>query len=475
MPPQSQPLVTQLAAALARSQPSANQLLTTLEQRLVDDRLAAATLLLFANDPASTDLQSRLAHALEQHLSPADVQTMLASLAGDGPSVRSHISAAEDALIQSSGHKVLAPPGSVDLETRAGPRGRIIDSPITIVGSGVPTRSKPSPSPRPPLPATLSTDGVHFSYGHALIIGVGQYRDPAIPRVATTANDARAIGELLRDPQLAAYPASQVRVLLDAQATRTAILDALDELAQRAAGGTALIFFAGHGELSGDEYVLLPFDAELGRLAATGINAARFHHGVAQVRAQAKRLLVLLNCCHAGGVGDAVLDADSGTLQGASPPPAFYRPLAVGSGQVVIASSRPTQKSGAISRQHPQHTPFGAQLLAALRGSAPGSGPAIGVFELFAALRTSVPADAQHIFYRGAPLRQEPLFYASQLDDNLAVALRPNGQGGTLGADPALVERLVALELQIEGQDVTASSALLTERDGLLDRLAHFD
>jgi hypothetical protein len=507
MPDPAQQLVARFAAvidggAFTPGGPPASgplaQLWTTLEQRLADDRLGAATLLLFTSDPSSADLQARLAQALAQHLAPTELQAMLITLQGDAPSVRARISAAEDALIQGSGHKVLAPPGPVDLETSAGQRGRIIDSPITIVGSGGPTSSA-APAPRPaPLPATLSADGVHFSYGHALIIGVGQYRDPSIATVASTANDARALAELLRDPQLAAYPASQVRVLVDAKATRTNILDALGELAQRAADGTALIFFAGHGtslpdqplpmgtsashhgslpdrdlsaigyRLSAMNYALLPFDTEVARLAETGIDAELFHRCVARVREKARRLVVLLNCCHAGGVGDQVLGNQAETLSGTAPPPEFYRPLAMSSGQVVISSSRPAQKSGAVSRRSPQHTTFGAQLLAALRGAAPGAGPALGVFELFAALRASVPADARHINYQGAPLVQEPLFYASQLDDNLAVALRPAGAGATLGANAALVERLVGLELQIEGRGADAPAELLAERDRLL-------
>jgi uncharacterized caspase-like protein len=319
---------------------------------------------------------------------------------------------------------------------------------------------------------TLSADGAHFSYGHALIIGIGTYQNTklSVPG-GTTANDARALAGLLRDSQLAAYPDDQVRVLLDARATRTTILDELEALAKRAHGGTALIFFAGHGEQVGTSYALLPSDADLKDLVGTGITAEVFHERVAKVRASAKRLVVLLNCCHAGGVGDAVLDAGAELLSGEAPPADFYRPLAVGSGQAVISSSRPTQKSGARSNANAQHTPFGAQLLAALRGQVPGAGAGVGIFELFAHLRAHVPADAKHIWYQGGPLRQEPLFYASQLDDNLAVALRPGWQGGTLGDDTlSLATRLAELELAVEAG--TLASAQIAERDTLLTHLA---
>ncbi len=317
---------------------------------------------------------------------------------------------------------------------------------------------------------TLSADGVHFSYGHALIIGVGTYQDRRIRSVPTTANDARAVASLLRDPHLAAYPDAQVRVLLDAKASRTNILDALEDLANRVGDGTALIFFAGHGAPVGADYALLPYDADLNDLATTALTTEVFQQRVAKIRAKAKRLIVLLNCCHAGGVGDTVLGADPDGFSGDAPPADFYRPLAVGSGQVVISSSRPTQKSGAVSQTNPAHTPFGAQLLAALRGKAPGAGAGVGIFELFAYLRAQVPADARHIWYHGGPLVQEPLFYASQLDDNLAVALRPGWQSGTLGDDTlSLAMRLAELELAAEAGALTA--AQMAERDLLLTRL----
>ena len=470
-------LVERFAASLSAGTFADGNLAQTwahLKQRLAADPLASATLLLFANDPGSADMQRRLAQTLTDHLSPAELERLTRRGQDSDTAVRSQITTAEYGEIYDSGHKVLNPPGPVDLTTHAGAHGRISGSPITIIGAPQPTTPQPTPSPerRAPLPATLSSDGVHFSYGHALIIGVGIYHDPAIPSVTATTNDARALATLLRDPQRAAYPDAQVTVLLDAKATKTRILDELEALAQRLAGapgGTALIFFAGHGEpVANGGYALLPYDAELQRLAATALTAEQFHHAIGKIRTYAKRLVVLLNCCHAGGISNEVLATDAALLTGSAPPPEFYRPLAVGSGHVVISSSRPTQKSGARSRHKPSHTTFGAHLLAALEGAAAGQGPGIGVFELFTYLRASVPADAHNIVYRDAPLVQEPLFYASQLDDNVAVALRPAGAPSTLGADAALIARLVALELQQETLDAALPEDLRAERDRLL-------
>jgi len=449
-PDLSRQLVKRFAAALSAgtfADGNLAQAWAQLKQRLAANELASATLVLFANDPGSDYLQRRFAQTLDAHLAPAELERLIPMSQGSGAAVSSQI-------------------------TAVGKRGQIIDSPITIIGG--PQLASASEG-RAPLPATLSSDGVHFSYGHALIIGVGAYQDPAIPMIATTTNDARALATLLRNPQRAAYPNEQVKVLLDAKATKTRILDELEALAQRLAGapgGTALIFFAGHGEpVANGGYALLPYDAELQRLAATALTTEQFHRAIGKIRTHAKRLVLLLNCCYAGGVGNEVLATDDSLLTGAAPPPEFYRPLAVGSGHVVISSSRPTQQSGALSRHKPSHTPFGAHLLAALAGAAPGQGPGIGVFELFTHLRASVPADARGIVYRNAPLVQEPLFYASQLDDNVAVALRPVGAPSTLGADANLIARLVALELQQETLGAALPEDLRAERDRLLAQI----
>lgn len=106
-----------------------------------------------------------------------------------------------------------------------------------------------------------------------------------------------------------------------------------------------------------------------------------------------------------------------------------------------------------------------------MRGKAPGEGAGVGIFELFAHLSRHIPPDARHLTYQWKPLVQEPLFYASQLDDNIAVALRPGWRGGTLGADlEQQVRRLVELELQIElaSEMGTVPQALLEELDRLL-------
>lgn len=470
---------TSLVALLVASTTTHREaVLSTLRHHLQGNTTAEATLTLFASEPQDVAMQHRMAKLLEQHVGSTKLSALHAQL--NQPRVSSSITASDNALVQDSGHRIIAPTGMVHAETKASTGGQIIGSSITIIGSGAPAvpslahPSTPSPTPRR-LPTTLSADGQHFSYGHALLIGVGQYQRQSltVPNM-TTAHDAQALAEILCNSDYAAYPPAQVQLLLNAQATRSAILRALDTLAQRlqqAPNSTALIFFAGHGESVGQSYALLPGDVESTRLAETSVTADLFHTAIARIRQYAKRLVVMLNCCHAGGVGGSVLggDADS-TLSGAAPPSSFYQPLAVGSGQVVISSSRPEQKSGAISERDPQHSCFGIHLINALKGGAAGNDAGIGVFELFSYLRLHVPKDAAGITYGGKPLLQEPLFYASQLDDNIAVALRTQQAGVTLGViddQRQQIARLVEIECQM-ALLAHVPVALREERDRLL-------
>ena len=116
----------------------------------------------------------------------------------------------------------------------------------------------------------------------------------------------------------------------------------------------------------------------------------------------------------------------------------------------------------------------GARLLEALRGQAPGDSAGIGVFELFTYLSKHIPADATTIDYEGKPLVQEPLLYAHQLDSNIALALRPGWQGGTLDADLAtMIEELAQAEIELASyaREADAPAELRAKRDALLARI----
>ncbi|MGB8195095.1 MAG: caspase family protein, partial [Chitinophagaceae bacterium] len=140
-----------------------------------------------------------------------------------------------------------------------------------------------------------------FSNGYALLIGVGNY--PDVTPLPTTVNDATILHKIFTDPSRAGYPPEQVRLLVNENASGQRILDELDWLADRAnknPEATIIVYFSGHGGLRNDQYLLLPFDFKSVDWETTGISSTVFTKKIDAINA--KKLVVLLDCCHAAGI-----------------------------------------------------------------------------------------------------------------------------------------------------------------------------
>jgi hypothetical protein len=178
-----------------------------------------------------------------------------------------------------------------------------------------------------------------FNHGHALVVGVGA-------DLPNTVDDAAGLADILRDPARCAYPPGQVDLLTGEAATREAVLAALDRLARAAdAQSTVVVYYSGHGyqvaASTGEAYYLMPYGYDVQQLYRTAVSGAEFAERLRAIPAQ--KLLVLLDCCHAGGVGEAKAP---GLQMLKSPlPPEAQRLLAEGSGRVLIASSQEDEKS----------------------------------------------------------------------------------------------------------------------------------
>lgn len=178
-----------------------------------------------------------------------------------------------------------------------------------------------------------------ISRNHALLIGVGA-------DLPNTINDAKGLAEVLIDPTRCAYDPAKVVVVTAQNATRTAILRALDKLAQQVTtDATVLLYFSGHGYLSksalGKHYFLMPFGYDLTDLGETAISGKEFADKLAAIPAQ--RLLLLLDCCHAQGIGES--KAPGITLTKAPLPPEAEQLFAQGSGRIILTSSKAAEVS----------------------------------------------------------------------------------------------------------------------------------
>lgn len=151
------------------------------------------------------------------------------------------------------------------------------------------------PNPTPPV----------FNHGYALLICVDDslVNDLKLPAVK---RDVDAFAGVLASPEHCCYPAENIKIVSGMNATRANILGALgwlrDKLNADVSGNaTAVVYYTGHGHRDEAGYYLIPYDVDAVSLRATSLAAVDFSDGINALNPQ--RLLVLLDCCRAGGIG----------------------------------------------------------------------------------------------------------------------------------------------------------------------------
>lgn len=153
----------------------------------------------------------------------------------------------------------------------------------------------------------------------AVVVGVGEYESADIPDLEFAPSDARAVKEFLESD--AAGPFDEVLYLENEQATGAAMREALFVFLQQADwDDLVVIYYAGHGAPDPgrpDNLYLLPTDAELGSLAATGFPMWDVKTALRRQIA-AERVLVIADACHSAGTadGDVVGGSTSNEIAG---------------------------------------------------------------------------------------------------------------------------------------------------------------
>jgi hypothetical protein len=239
-----------------------------------------------------------------------------------------------------------------------------------------------------------------FTEGHAIVIGVGH-------DLPNTIDDAEGLAKILKDKERCAYPAKQVKLLTGENATRDKIIAALESIAESAtADSSVIVYFSGHGyrvkTSIGTSYFLMPYGYNTQKLAQTAISGAEFATLLKAIKSQ--KLLLLLDCCHAGGFDDA--KAPGLTLSKAPLPPEAQALLAEGNGRVVIASSKSTE----LSYAGKPYSAFTLALIEALNGAGASEKDGyVRVTDLALYTREVVPARTQK--------KQHPILHFKQADN----------------------------------------------------------
>ncbi|MCW0182156.1 MAG: caspase family protein [Zavarzinia sp.] len=181
----------------------------------------------------------------------------------------------------------------------AGPR----PPPTPVAESPVP--APPGAVAAPPAPL-LAVGDPPVAGGRIFVvaIGVNRFQTPDIPPLVNAVADATGLAQALDGPS------TRLTLLTDEQASRAAILDALDRLAADAGpDDTAVIFLAGHGVPIEGRYYFLPNDIAVKSREAIQTRGISQDEIIAALgRLRAWRAAVVLDTCFAGllAVEDAV-------------------------------------------------------------------------------------------------------------------------------------------------------------------------
>ena len=210
----------------------------------------------------------------------------------------------------------------------------------------------------------------------AVVIGVGRYESPEVPRLRYTVPDAEAIYDALI--KSAGFKKDHVLLLTDRSEKRPTLRNvkwALGTFLARSAkkDDTVIIFFAGHGapevdqrgvERDGFSKYLVPSDAEPDDLYSTALPMDEFQTIFA--RLEAERVVVFLDACYSGAAGGRTFASKK--TRSAHVDDLFLERATSSKGRAIITASRPSEVS--IELPDLGHGIFTYYVLQALKGAA---------------------------------------------------------------------------------------------------------
>ena len=161
---------------------------------------------------------------------------------------------------------------------------------MPVLSKGIPNRCQPQQK----------------SKSWAVIAGINFYQDKRIPDLKGAVNDAWNFYHYLVSPDGARFEPDQVRMLLNEQATRAGVEDALGQFLTAACPqDKVVIYFAGHGAPEPDrpeEAFLLMHDTNLDSMVSSAVSMSQLPKFLQWRTGQAAELLMLIDACHSGNI-----------------------------------------------------------------------------------------------------------------------------------------------------------------------------
>jgi hypothetical protein len=158
----------------------------------------------------------------------------------------------------------------------------------------------------PELTAPIELPAGAPKTGYALVIGISKYTPQGPGSLKCAANDAQQLAAYLQGQPDIDFSGERVRTLTDEDATLRGVLGGLEWLRVECASSEvpdplAIVYFSGHGmpDVAGRHF-LVPHDGDRQQLFATALWNRTFNAALEQI--PTRRLVVLLDACHAGGM-----------------------------------------------------------------------------------------------------------------------------------------------------------------------------
>ncbi len=152
---------------------------------------------------------------------------------------------------------------------------------------------------------------------YALVIGISSFQDARIPRLQFAHQDAIELARMLHSPRGGDIPESNIVLLTNEKATTSAIHDAIETQLKARAGknDTVLLFIASHGvtiPLDNREHgFVITYDTSPEDPATSAVAMDDIHKLFEDQLSSVRRLLLYVDVCHAGQVGQIYPKADA--------------------------------------------------------------------------------------------------------------------------------------------------------------------
>ncbi|MCX7984563.1 MAG: caspase family protein [Bacteroidetes bacterium] len=254
----------------------------------------------------------------------------------------------------------------------------------------------------------------------AVVVGVSEYQNSAIPSLKYADKDAEAFANFLRRPQGGGFDSEHMRVLLNKDATLSNIKDALiNFLSQAIDIDLVIIYFAGHGAPEPgrpQNMYLLTYDTDPRALGTTAFPMWDIQTVLARY-ITAKRVVVFTDACHSGGISVEFATRGLGITQ-TNLINQYLADLAKSKEGVVVFTA---SAAGEVSQEYPEygHGVFTYFLLQGLEGKADYNNDyTVTINELMQYVEEQVKRKT-----RGA---QNPTRSQTQYDKDLTMSIIPH-------------------------------------------------